>query len=336
MSILEVALPDDAIVCTGKQISFKAACDCVDITGITIDGTTYTLVDALGNDITTNNSFAEGSMVSFILDTDENKAYLQNGFSDCIGKIEFTSSEWTGSTNSLYTLTKEVGLAKVISVYKGNDTSGYKAVEVDNIEISAGGTLTVTSPATFEGFILLSSSIAFDSSVAETVNSLIDGKVNEAIDNNIDDKINTAVIDQLSLKANTADVYTKSEIDTKITEAVDLSNYVDLNSSQEITGAKTFSGNNIYTGAIQYIRAGSNIRWFKNNVNNIVGTLNQSNYSGNANTATKATQDGSGNVIVDTYATKTEVSALITGGTEELTAGTSPLASGTLYVMYEE
>lgn len=54
------------------------------------------------------------------------------------------------------------------------------------------------------------------------------------------------------------------------------------------------------------------------------GTLN-----GNAATATKATQDGSGNVITSTYAPKYEYS------TTDLTAGTSSLTTGKLYIVYE-
>lgn len=181
MATLTVTLPSGSSVCDGKQVTFKAPCDSKGVTDIIINGVPYSLVDAMGESVSTGNSYKSGVMVSVILDTTGKKAYIQNAVNNCIGKIIFTdtTTDWNGPTNSLYTLTKEVGLAKVISVYKGNDTSGYKAVEVDNIEISAGGTLTVTSPATFEGFILLSSSIAFDSSVADIVDAVIDGKVDD-------------------------------------------------------------------------------------------------------------------------------------------------------------
>lgn len=63
----------------------------------------------------------------------------------------------------------------------------------------------------------------------------------------------------------------------------------------------------------------------------------------NAVSATKATQDGGGNVIADTYAKKTEIpdtstllpKASITYGTNDLTAGSSPLTTGTFYFVYE-
>lgn len=54
----------------------------------------------------------------------------------------------------------------------------------------------------------------------------------------------------------------------------------------------------------------------------------------NATNATKATQDGNGNNIVATYAKKSDL-PVITSGTEDLTAGSSTLASGSLYFMYE-
>ncbi len=58
-------------------------------------------------------------------------------------------------------------------------------------------------------------------------------------------------------------------------------------------------------------------------------------------TAAKATADASGNVITSTYLTKTDASstymtkASITSGTTDLTAGTSNLATGSIYLVYE-
>lgn len=50
-----------------------------------------------------------------------------------------------------------------------------------------------------------------------------------------------------------------------------------------------------------------------------------------ADTATKATQDGDGNSISGTYVKKSQ----ITSGTDDLTAGSSALATGSLYFVYE-
>lgn len=79
------------------------------------------------------------------------------------------------------------------------------------------------------------------------------------------------------------------------------SEVVKLSGNQTISGTKTFSST-------------------------IAGSI-----SGNAATATKATQDASGNVITSTYMTKSS----ITSGTADLTAGSSSLATGSIYLMYE-
>ena len=64
-------------------------------------------------------------------------------------------------------------------------------------------------------------------------------------------------------------------------------------------------GTDIYSG-FALIGATSTIAWRQGT--QPVGSINASNYTGNAASATKATQDGAGNVIADTYAKKTDVS----------------------------
>ena len=65
-----------------------------------------------------------------------------------------------------------------------------------------------------------------------------------------------------------------------------------------------------------------------------LGKTDKAVSAGSADTSTKATQDADGNVITSTYATKTEV-PVITSSTTDLEAGTSPLATGTYYFVYE-
>lgn len=67
----------------GEAVTFKAPCDASEITGLVIyyDGVSkaFTLTDANGNDIgVLDNIFAEGAIVKAILDTDGNKAFVQN------------------------------------------------------------------------------------------------------------------------------------------------------------------------------------------------------------------------------------------------------------------
>ena len=72
----------------GEAVAFKAPCDASNITGLNIyyadaDGATasqeFTLTDANGGDIgTIDHIFAEGAIVKVLLDTDTNRAFVQN------------------------------------------------------------------------------------------------------------------------------------------------------------------------------------------------------------------------------------------------------------------
>lgn len=106
---------------------------------------------------------------------------------------------------------------------------------------------------------------------------------------------------------------------------IDLSNYVTLDGTQEISGAKKFIGNTTLVGNV-YVPVSTTIQFFQNNSANLRGSLTFTNYTGNAASATKATNDSDGNKISTTYAkksdtyTKTEVDNLIanSGGSNNL------------------
>lgn len=65
-------------VVTGKQISFIAPCSCSDITCLIINNTEYMIVDALGSNIAGTDAWANGAIVSVILNVEDEKAYVQN------------------------------------------------------------------------------------------------------------------------------------------------------------------------------------------------------------------------------------------------------------------
>ena len=88
MPNLKIDLPVGATISDGKQITFKAPCDCSDVTALLIDGVAYDLVDALGNVVAGGNSFTANAMVSVIIDTDTNKAFLQNAANGIRGVTE--------------------------------------------------------------------------------------------------------------------------------------------------------------------------------------------------------------------------------------------------------
>lgn len=80
---LELAHP----IIDGQPLSFKAPCDCVAVTGIKVEypdgdsnvSTVFTFADAHGNDLSgIGNLFVAGAMVRVVLDTNTNKAFIQN------------------------------------------------------------------------------------------------------------------------------------------------------------------------------------------------------------------------------------------------------------------
>lgn len=69
---------EDAII-KGKQVSFKAPCSSADATGLIINDIEYDMVDAIGNSMLgIGGAWACDAMVSVILNTNTNKAYIQN------------------------------------------------------------------------------------------------------------------------------------------------------------------------------------------------------------------------------------------------------------------
>lgn len=79
-----------------------------------------------------------------------------------------------------------------------------------------------------------------------------------------------------------------------------------LETKASFEGENIFSGQNIFTAGL-YLPAPAQVIWINGAPNNRIGYINESQYTGNAATATKATQDSIGNNIVDTYAKKTEL-----------------------------
>lgn len=80
MAVIKVTLPLGEVPVMGKQVSFKAPCTCTEAEAIQIDGVNYTVCDALGRCVTGSRGVWEaGEIISVILDTESNKALIQNG-----------------------------------------------------------------------------------------------------------------------------------------------------------------------------------------------------------------------------------------------------------------
>lgn len=77
MSKIQLTVEEGII--NGKQVSFKAPCHSEDVTGLTINNIEYDLVDAIGNSLLgVKDVWASDAIVSVILNTDTDKAYVQN------------------------------------------------------------------------------------------------------------------------------------------------------------------------------------------------------------------------------------------------------------------
>lgn len=71
----------------------------------------------------------------------------------------------------------------------------------------------------------------------------------------------------------------------------------------------------------------SAITWYRNNMQTFVASIDDTNYTGNAASATKATQDGAGNIITETYAKKADVSGVV-----KSVNGTKPDSNGNVSI----
>lgn len=79
MAKIKLTLPGLEIPVNGKQVSFTAPCSCSAVDGIHIDGVDYDIVDSIGRAVPFGRGvWAEGSVLSVILDVTNHKAYLQN------------------------------------------------------------------------------------------------------------------------------------------------------------------------------------------------------------------------------------------------------------------
>lgn len=83
MSKIKITLPQCESIVNGKPITFKAPCNCEGVTAIVVGNKEFSLVNAAGVNISAiGNAFVKDAMVTVILDTDTEKAYIQNAAAD--------------------------------------------------------------------------------------------------------------------------------------------------------------------------------------------------------------------------------------------------------------
>lgn len=79
MSIVRLTVPENELICDGKQISFRAPCVCTSLDSVQINDSLYKVVDMRGIPLTQSTSqvFCEGAIISILLDNTSSLAYLQ-------------------------------------------------------------------------------------------------------------------------------------------------------------------------------------------------------------------------------------------------------------------
>lgn len=103
-----------------------------------------------------------------------------------------------------------------------------------------------------------------------------------------------------------------------------------LDDKANLNKNNTFSKENYFQkgmSLIAYRDLDSAIKWYQSTANPPIASIDDTNYTGNAASATKATQDSAGNVITETYAKKADVSGVV-----KSVNGTKPDASGNVSI----
>lgn len=212
------------------------------------------------------------------------------------GHINATS--YTGEANTAKKASKDGDGNVITSTYATKTELNSCVKTVNNITPDTNGNVTITASGG-------GSSITVDDTLSITSTNPIQNKAVALKFGEFTEAFNT--------KANIvdlADVATSGQYyDLKNTPTVDTT--LSSTSTNAIQNKAVYNallnkvGTDIYSG-FALMGATSTIAWRQGT--QPVGSINASNYTGNAASATKATQDGAGNVIADTYAKKTDVS----------------------------
>ena len=208
------------------------------------------------------------------------------------------SERYTGEANTAKKASKDGDGNVITSTYATKIELNSCVKTVNNITPDTNGNVTITASGG-------GSNITVDDTLSITSTNPIQNKAVALKFGEFTEAFNT--------KANIvdlADVATSGQYyDLKNTPTVDTT--LSSTSTNAIQNKAVYNallnkvGTDIYSG-FALMGATSTIAWRQGT--QPVGSINASNYTGNAASATKAAQDGAGNVIADTYAKKTDVS----------------------------
>ena len=114
MATLNITLPEGSSVCNGKQITFRAPCDCTRVEKLSINGQTYDLLNMNNNMVSTGNVFANGVLVSVMIDTENYKAYIQSSSSAITYHATLLSDNWVFDDLSMAYYYQEVDVDGIL------------------------------------------------------------------------------------------------------------------------------------------------------------------------------------------------------------------------------
>ena len=148
MATITVTLPEGITLSQGKQISFTAPCDSTGVTGIIINGTTYTLVKANGDSLETG-AFINGALISVLIDLINSKAYIQNAAAQAMltagTNITISGSTISATGGILPRIVVTASTGSTVTCTKGSTTlTATEASGTWTFDLPDYGTWTVT------------------------------------------------------------------------------------------------------------------------------------------------------------------------------------------------
>ena len=151
-----VSLPLSVKVVEGLILTFVAPCNCSDASKLQVGGSSYTIVDAMGNVMTGGSGvWRTGSLITVVLGVGEKKAYLQNPAfpekEEVVELYEELTYEGTGKITSNGQQALGVGFSfrpKIFSILGSNGDNCVFVVPPANQLRNTTGTFLVTESTT--------------------------------------------------------------------------------------------------------------------------------------------------------------------------------------------
>ena len=151
----EIKITIDSGIFNGMPITFRAPCDCSSVTGLALtyqhswwaeqgqwwmETKTFSFSDAHGNILTgVNNLFAKDAVVKVVLDTETNKAFVQNADTNAYleGRLRYMDDETWKAYNA--SQRAEAGVYELNEKMGDIDAALDAIIAIQNSYIGGGG-----------------------------------------------------------------------------------------------------------------------------------------------------------------------------------------------------